>query len=176
MKENDQEYWSLKKIEKLQENEKNSLNLSENSWKNSNSLEDQKTVITLFTLSLMTFSSFFSFSFSSILTLNMTLTSAFSKFSMSIWESVNFVKFIYSLLNSFILNSEAIVHICNSFFCFTSFIDFWFNHEQILTDSNLILIEDYNIVNLQLNSNENKIEEFQKIYYIFTVKINIIFI
>ena len=46
----------------------------------------------------------------------------------------------------------------------------------MLTDSNVVLIENYNIVNLHLNNNKNKIEKFQKIYYISTIKINIIFI
>ena len=113
-----------RRIKKLQENEKNSLNLSENFWKNSDSSKDQKTAMTLFILSSMI--SLFSFSTfsSSILTLNTILTSAFLKFSTSIQESVNSMKFVYSLLNSFILNSEAIIHICNSFSYFTSFTDF----------------------------------------------------
>ena len=124
----------------------------------------------------MTSSFSFSTSFFSILTLNTILTLVFSKFFTSIQESVNFVKFIYSLLNSFILNSEATVHICNSFSHFTSFTDSQFNHEQMLTDSNLISIEDYNTMNLHLNDDKNKIEEFQKIYYISTIKTNIIFV
>ena len=168
------EIW--RRIEKLQENEKNSLNLSENFWKNLNSLEDQKTAITLFILSLMISS--FSFSISSlfILTLNTTLTSAFLKFSMSIQEFVNSVKFVYSLLNSFILNNEATIHICNSFSYFTSFTNSQFNHEQMLTDSSLVSIEDYSMINLHLNSDEDKIEKLQKIYYISIIKTNIIFI
>ena len=44
----------------------------------------------------------------------------------------------------------------------------------MLTDSNLISIKDYNTINLHLNSDENKIEELQKIYYISIVKTNII--
>ena len=112
-----------RRIKKLQENEKNSLNLSKNSQKNLDFSEDQKTVMTLFTLFLMIFSFSFLTSFFFILTLNTTLISVFLKLSMLIQEFVNFVKFIYFLLNSFILNSKATVYICNSFSCFTSFTD-----------------------------------------------------
>ena len=77
-------------------------------------------------------------------------------------------------MNSFILNSEAIIHICNFFSCFKIFIESDVICEHVLADDTLLSIENYSSVDIHLNENEDKIEILQEIYYVSKMKINII--
>jgi hypothetical protein len=156
-----------KSIERTLKNEKNPTNFGAKSSEDSNLSESKKTIMTLTTIVPRTPSTF---SASSTPTIYTPASMPHSPIG-----SVNSASFSYPLENSFILDSGATVHICNSQARFANLRPPRIPKETILAGSSLLSVEGYGEVDIRLNGKGSKeIGVLQNVCLVPGLKTNII--